>query len=218
MRDDPAVAAELTRIGRLLVADGLVVGTGGNISARLGAADEILITPSGYSLAELQPEDLVRLNLQGEARSGRARPSSEWQVHVEAYKARPDVQAVLHLHPPVSTMLDAIGRAIRLITTDHSYYVREIRRVPYIFPGTQELAEAVASQLDGADVVLIRHHGCLVAAGDLGAAYQCALNLEAAAVATYGALLLGDQTTACPPGFLQRIRDLEAAGVTHDKH
>lgn len=218
MRDHQAVAAELLHFGRLLVADGLVVGTGGNISARLDTHDEILITPSGHSLAELDPADLVRLDLEGKVLGGRARPSSEWQMHVETYKARPDVRAVLHLHPPISTMLHAIGRPIRLMTTDHSYYVREIRSVPYIYPGTQELAEAIAGQLDGADVVLVQFHGCLLAAADMAAARQRALNLEAAAAATYQALLLGDGTTACPPEFLQRMRDAEASGVTHGRH
>jgi L-fuculose-phosphate aldolase len=211
MPDAETITAQLLRFGRELVAEGLVVGAGGNLSARLPAGDEIIITPSGYSLAELEPEDLVRMGLDGGTRAGRAAPSSEWQMHIEAYLARPDAQAVFHLHPTVSTLLHAIGRPIRLITTDHAYYVREMRSVPYLPSGTIELAQAVAAQLAESDVVLLKHHGCLLTATGLEAAYHRAVNLEAAAMATYRAVLLGDETTVCPPEYMERIRGLEAA-------
>lgn len=220
MPDAQTITAELLRFGRKLVAEGLVVGAGGNLSARLPTGDEILITPSGYSLAELEPEDLVRMGLDGEVRAGRVPRSSEWQMHVEAYLARPDAQAVFHLHPTVSTLLNALGRPIRLITTDHAYYVREIRGVPYLPSGTIELARAVAAQLAGADVVLLKHHGCLLTATGMEAAYHRAANLEAAATATYRATLLGDETTVCPPEYMERILGLEAAagGSTYGRH
>jgi L-fuculose-phosphate aldolase len=118
----------------------------------------------------------------------------------------------------VSTTVHAIGREIRHLTTDHAYYVRNIPAVPYMHSGTIELAEAVAAQLDGADVVLLKHHGCLLVADAANLAYQRAMNLEAAAMATYRAVMLGDETTVTPPEYLERILSMESAGQGYGKH
>jgi L-fuculose-phosphate aldolase len=218
MKDPRSIGEALLFEGSKLVTAGLVVGTGGNLSGRLPGDDRFLITPSGYSLAELEPDDLVEVRLDGLQPDAQGRPSSEWQMHAEAYRARPDAQFVFHLHPPASAMLHAIGRPIRFLTTDHAYYVRAIHEVPYLHSGTIELARTVAAQLDGANVVLLRHHGCLIVAETADLAYQRAMNLEAAAMATYRALLLGDETTVTPPEYMERIHALEAAGEGYGKH
>jgi L-fuculose-phosphate aldolase len=218
MQEHRTIGEALLAEGAKLVTAGLVVGTGGNLSGRLPGGDAFIITPSGYSLAELRPDDLVEVRLDGRLLDASRTPSSEWQMHAEAYRARPDAWFVFHLHPPVSAMLHAIGRPIRFLTTDHAYYVRELREVPYMHSGTIELARAVAAQLDGANVVLLRHHGCLLVADTADLAYQRAMNLEAAAVASYRALLLGDATTVTPPEYMERILSLEAAGEGYGRH
>jgi len=205
---DQAADAVL-RLGRRVAAGGLVVGAGGNVSARVGP-DEILITPSGYALDEIDRGDLVVLGLDGAVHSGAARPSSEAHMHLAAHRARPDATVALHVHPPHANLLAATGQRIRLITLDHAYYVRRLALVPYLPSGTEELAEAVASRLAEVDVVVLTHHGCLVVAPDAATAYERAANLEAAATATYRALLLGDKTTVCPPEYLARIEAIEA--------
>jgi L-fuculose-phosphate aldolase len=217
MTDQRSIAESLLFQGNKLVTAGLVVGSGGNLSGRLPGGDGFIITPSGYSLAELTPEQLVRVRLDGSVPVGQLKPSSEWPMHAAAYQARPDAQFVFHLHPPVSTTLHAIGQAIRHLTTDHAYYVRELHEVPYINSGSPELAEAVAAQLDGAEVVLLKHHGCLLVADTADLAYQRAMNLEAAAMATYRAAQLGDETTVTPPEYMEWIRSLEAAGQGYGK-
>lgn len=218
MTDRRTIGKALLHEGGKLVTAGLVVGTGGNLSGRLPSGDAFIITPSGYSLDELTPDDLVEVQLDGQIPAGGHKPSSEWQMHAEAYRARPDAQFVFHLHPPVSTTLHAIGKPIRSLTTDHAYYVRELHEVPYMHSGTIELALAVAAQLDGANVVLLRHHGCLLVAETADLAYQRAMNLEAAAMATYRASVLGDETTVTPPDYMDRIRSLEAAGQGYGRH
>jgi L-fuculose-phosphate aldolase len=218
MTERRTIDEALLHEGGKLVTAGLVVGTGGNLSGRLPAGDAFIITPSGYSLAELTPDDLAEVGLDGQLSGGPRKPSSEWQMHAEAYRVRPDARFVFHLHPPISTTLHAIGKPIRFLTTDHAYYVRDLHEVPYLHSGTMELALAVAAQLDGANVVLLRHHGCLIVADTADLAYQRAMNLEAAAMATYRALLLGDETTVAPPEYMERIRSLEAAGQGYGKH
>jgi L-fuculose-phosphate aldolase len=218
MTDRRTIAEALLHEGNKLVTAGLVVGSGGNLSGRLPSGDAFIITPSGYNLAELTPDDLVEVRLDGHLPPARLKPSSEWQMHAEAYQARTDAQFVFHLHPPISTTLHAIGKPIRFLTTDHAYYVRDLHDVPYMHSGTIELALAVAAQLDGANVVLLRHHGCLLVAETADLAYQRAMNLEAAAVATYRALMLGDETTVTPTDYMERIRALEAAGQGYGRH
>lgn len=206
-------AAAVVRLSHRLAASGLVVGTGGNVSVRTGDG-EIMVTPSGFALDELTATDLVAIDLDGQVRSSAGGiPSSESHMHVAAHLARPEMPVVVHVHPPYANLLAALGHPIRLITLDHAYYVRRMARVPYLPSGSIELADAVAAQLAGADVVILAHHGCLVVAADAGAAYERVANLEAAATATYRALLLGDTTTVCPPEYMARIlaRELAAA-------
>ena len=82
---------------------------------------------------------------------------------------------------------------------------------------TPELAKAVAAQLEGAEVVLLKHHGCLLVAGTPDLAYQRAMNLESAAMATYRAVQLGDNDTVTPPQYMEWIHGLEAQGKGYGK-
>jgi L-fuculose-phosphate aldolase len=210
MADTAGLIDELVHVGRKAVARGLVLGSGGNLSARLPGADECVVTASGTWLDELTPDDFSVVGLDGAHRGGHPAPSSEVQLHLHSYRARPDVNAVIHLHPQLSVLLDALGHEVRLFTIDHAYYVRRVATVPYIASGTEELARAGAEALAGADAVILGHHGCSVVGPTVEAAHKRVANLEEAAVATYRALLLGDTTTVCPPQYLERIRRLEA--------
>lgn len=205
------VRERVVAIGRAVHAAGLVVAAGGNIAARAGPAS-LWVTPTAWSLAELTADDLAEVTLDGRHLHGRNAATSELPLHLAAFGVRPDVRWSMHLHPPTATLLDALDVPIRTITTDHAYYLRSIARVPYLHPGGTEVAEAAAGALGDADVVLLRHHGCLVVADTPDLLVSRALNLEAAAVATYRARLLGDRDTACPPEFLQHTREQEARG------
>ena len=205
------VVAQLIALGRKAVAGRLVIGSGGNLSARLPGADHFVVTASGAWLDELAPAHFSVVGLDGTRRGGHAQPSSETPLHLHSYRACPDVNAVVHLHPQLSVLLDALGHPIRLITIDHAYYVRRIATVPYLPSGTTELAEAGAAALAAADVVILGHHGCSVVADTVELAHKRAVNLEEAALATYRALTLGDATTVCPPAYLERVERLEAA-------
>lgn len=210
MADHAGLVDQLVAVGAKAVARGLVLGSGGNLSARSPGADECVVTASGTWLDELTADDFSVVGLDGRQRGGHPKPSSEVQLHLHSYLARPDVNAVIHLHPQLSVLLDALGHQIRLLTIDHAYYVRRVATVPYIASGTDELARAGAEALADADAVILGHHGCSVVGATIEAAHKRVANLEEAAVATYRALLLGDTTTVCPPEYLERVRRLEA--------
>ena len=204
---------QLITVGRKAVAAGLVIGSGGNLSARLPGADECVVTASGSWLDELTREDFSVVAIaDGAVRGGHPRPSSETPLHLATYRVRADVNAVVHLHPQTSVLLDALGHPIRLLTIDHAYYVREVRSTPFIQSGTQELADAGAAAVaDGCNCVILGHHGCSALGETVELAHKRAANLEEAARATLVMLQLGDTTTVCPPAYLSTIRAKELA-------
>ncbi len=199
---------QLIKVGRKAVSAGLVIGSGGNLSARLPGADECVVTCSGSWLDELTTADFSVVAIaDGTVRGGHPKPSSEAQLHLATYRVRADVNAVIHLHPQASVLLDALGKPIRLLTIDHAYYVREVRSTPFIQSGTPELAQAGAAAVaDGCNCVILGHHGCSVLGETIELAHKRAANLEEAARATLTMLQLGDTTTACPPEYLERVR------------
>ena len=205
--------AQLIVVGRKAVTSGLVIGSGGNLSARLPGADECVVTCSGSWLDELTPEQFSVVAIaDGTVRGGHPAPSSEVPLHLATYRARPDANALIHLHPQTSVLLDALGYPIRLLTTDQAYYVREVRSTPFLQSGTPELAKAGADAVaDGCNCVILGHHGCSVIADTIELAHKRAANLEEAARATLTMLQLGDTTSVCPPAYLETIRAQEAA-------
>ena len=203
-----ALLAELCSAGRSLVTAGLVLGSGGNLSARPAGGDVAAVTARGTWLDRLTPADLSLVRLaDGAVLGGAPAPSTELALHLECYRARPDVTAVVHVHPQLSVLLAALGRPIRLLTTDHVAYVGEVRVAPYRHPGTAELAaEAAALLADGCNCVVLSHHGCSVVADSVEMALRRVLNLEEAARLTHAALLLGDTTAGGPPGYRDRLQ------------
>jgi len=208
---DPVPA--LIRAGRDAVGQGLVVASGGNLSARGSDPDTFVVTGRGTHLDRLDDTSFVTMTVDGEARA-RTRglaPSSEWRLHQRTYRARPDVDAVIHLHPQYCVLLDALGRRLRLLTLDHVAYLPPIARIPFHPNGSEELADASAEACgtaeDPCNCVVLAHHGCSALGSGARAvddAMRIALNLESAAAATYRMLLLGDETTEFPPGLRAR--------------
>jgi L-fuculose-phosphate aldolase len=196
------LVAQLVEVGAAAVARGLVLASGGNLSARLPGEEAFVVTAAGTWLDRLTPEDFSVVTLDGQAVGGAARPSTEWRLHQRTYRARPDVHAVVHLHPQHTVLVDALGHPIRLLTLDHVTYVRSVGRVPFLPTGSDELADAAADAARAHDCVVLAHHGCSALGPDVEMAFRRALNLEEAAVATYRCLLLGDTTTAFPADAL----------------
>lgn len=191
------LVAELVGVGSDIVARGLALASGGNLSARIDE-ERFVVTGAGTWLDRLRPEDFAVMTLDGEVLAG-AKPSSEWKLHQRSYAVRPDVRAVVHVHPQHAVLLDALGRDIRLITLDHAYYVRSIGRTPFYPNGSDELADSAAEQAREHDCIVMGHHGCSALGDSVAMAFRRALNLEEAATTTYRALLLGDTSTTFPP-------------------
>lgn len=202
--DETHPAWQLIDVGRLLVRQGFVQASGGNLSVRDGE-NGMVITGTGTWLDRLRPDDLVPLTFDG-AHTGGVRPSSEWLLHARIYAARPDVNSVIHMHPQYALLLYALGKQIRFITQDHAWYVGSYGHTPYHANGSDELADSAAEQLTlGHDVCLMGHHGIAAVGESVEWALRRAINFEEAATLTYRALALGDETATFPPDRLHLL-------------
>lgn len=191
---------QLADVGRSAVARGLVVASGGNLSARLPGREAFAVTGAGTWLDRLGPHDFSTLAFDGRVLEGCPQPSSEWRLHARTYEVRPDVNAIVHLHPQTAVLLDALGHRVRLLTLDDVSYLREIRRIPFFPNGSDELAEAAAEASVGCDVVILANHGCSTLGETVEMAHRRALVLDKAAENTFRLLQLGDRDTAFPAG------------------
>lgn len=165
MDNTSRVKSELAGAIRRLYERGLVSGVGGNASTVLPSRKEILITPAGYFKGGVAVGDIVKVSIGGKA-VGRGRPSSELATHLEAYRLRGDVNAVIHGHPPTAVALVTAGVSIPAMTPEHAVMIRSLEVVDFAVPG-EAGAKAVRKSLERCDVVGIRNHGFFSLGGDL---------------------------------------------------
>ncbi len=199
---------ELVAVIRELYASGLITATGGNLSVRVPGSQEIWITPSALFKGDLRPELMVRLRLDGQVVDPEARsPSSEWRMHCSVFLARPDVEAIIHAHAPQATILTLSGLPFLPISTEAAF-LGDVARVPFIMPGTAELAEAVAQALGGGPAVLLQNHGILVAGSSLRRAADMAEVLERTAEVILGCYAVGKEPPLLPQEALATLREV----------
>lgn len=191
------VVARLIDTGQDSVDAGLVLATGGNLSARVPGTDTFAVTGTGCRLDRLTPSDFAVMTLDGSVLHG-AEPSSEWRLHQRTYQIRPDTGAIVHVHPEYAVLVDAMGERIRQVTLDHVAYAPVVERIPFHPNGSTALADAAADAARRADCVVLAHHGCSTLGPTPAAALRGALNLESAARYTYRMLLRGDRMTEFP--------------------
>jgi L-fuculose-phosphate aldolase len=168
---------------------GINQGTSGNISLRQD--DGMLITPTSVPYDAMKPEQIVFMKLDG-APPARQRPSSEWRFHRDILKARGDVNAVVHAHPPYATMLAIMGREIPAV----HYMIAcaggdTIRCAPYATFGTEELSRHAVTALEDRSACLLAHHGMIVTGTSLAKAMWLAVEVETLARQYHGALQIG---------------------------
>ena len=146
----------ICRVGRLMYRQGYVDGTGGNISARL-AADQILMSPSGLATGFLEPDQLVIVNLAGERvdepneANAELRPTSESSMHLECYRQRDDVMAVVHAHPPTAIALTLVGFDFQqCLIPEMVVLLGLVPTAPYSTPSSKENRDAITNLNTGA--------------------------------------------------------------------
>ncbi len=168
---------ELTEVTREMYRRGLVGAYSGNTSMRLtGAGDEglLLVTPTHHPYYRLQPADLVVVDLYGHpVEEGGMQPSSETQLHLEIYRRRDDVGAVVHTHSIYASVAAVVGRDIPPLIDEMLMTIGgPIKVSKYAFPGTQDLAEAAYTALGERNAALLRNHGVVGVGPDIWEALE----------------------------------------------
>ncbi|MGA5649968.1 class II aldolase/adducin family protein [Streptomyces seoulensis] len=173
--DEARAWDELVATARRTVADGLVVGTSGNVSARVG--DTVLVTPSGVPYDRLTPADVTGVDLAGRQVLGTLVPTSELPMHLAVYRTT-GARAIVHTHAVHATAVSTLVTELPAIHYMTGALGGPVRVAPYAPYGTPELAAHVLRALDGRSGCLLRNHGTLTHGDTLDRAYDRTAQLE----------------------------------------
>ncbi len=187
-REKQRVAAAARR----LAGEGLVVGTAGNVSERAGQL--VAITPTGAVLAELEPDQIVVVGLDGAPVEGDLAPTSELELHLGVYR-RYGAGAVAHAHSPIGTALACVLDELPLIHYQMLALGGPVRVVPYATFGTPELARLTLDALQDRSAALMSNHGTIAIGPDLDTAIENSLLLEWASELYWRAAAVGRPRT-----------------------
>jgi L-fuculose-phosphate aldolase len=166
---------ELVATARRTVADGLVVGTSGNVSVRVG--DTVLVTPTGVPYDRLAPDDITGVGLDGRQVIGSLRPTSELPMHLAVYRAT-EARAIVHTHAPHATAVSLLVPELPLVHYMAAAMGGPVRVAPYAAYGTPELAGNTLRALAGRTACLLRNHGTIAHGASLDQAYDRTAQLE----------------------------------------
>jgi L-fuculose-phosphate aldolase len=192
----------------------LNVGTAGNVSTRLGTS--MLITPIGVPCEMMRPEMIAAMPINGEygAWAGPLKPSTEWRVHLDIMRARPDVGAIVHFHPTFCTALSMLNKPLLaahyMIAMFGGSVVKCTKYAPF---GTKELADLVVEGLGDRHAVLLGNHGALTTGADLPSAMRRARELENLARMYYYSICAGRPAILADEEVMRIVERFKTYGV-----
>ena len=190
-RIEEQIRADIVEVGRRLYARGFVASNDGNISVRLDER-RLITTPKSVSKGFMTPDMMVVVDFEGKKLAGDREASSELPMHLEIYRNRADVNAVVHAHPPIATGFAVAGipltRAVlaEVVTTLGSIPIAE-----YGTPSTAELPEAVRKYIKAHDGLLLANHGAVTCCKGVMTAYYKMETIEHFAKISLVARMLG---------------------------
>jgi L-fuculose-phosphate aldolase len=186
-----SLRADIVEVGRRMYARGYTASNDGNISVRI-ATDRLLMTPKSVCKGFMTPDMMCVTDLDGKKVSGDRDPSSEALMHLEVYRQRPDVNAVVHAHPPIATGFAVAGIPLdRAVLAEVLTTLGSIPLAEYATPSTSELPEAIRKYVRAHDGMLLANHGALTVGADLFSAYYKMETIEHFAHISLVARMLG---------------------------
>ena len=198
------IKEQMCDIGRRIWIKGFCAGNEGNHSYRIGE-NRVLCTPTGISKGNLKPDDICTVDLEGKQVAGKLKRTSEILLHLAIYKARPDIKAVVHSHPPHATAF-AIAN-VELPTCIHpeaEVFLGAVKTAKYVTPGDTRLGESILPYVKDSNAILLQNHGTVTFDKDLEGAYY---KLEI--VDAYSRiLLLAKQIGSIRPLDAQEMKEL----------
>lgn len=180
----------ILEVGRRLYQRGFVAANDGNISV-MTAPGVLWATPTGVSKGFMTADMLVRTDLDGTVLEGSARPSSELKMHLRAYRENPEIRAVVHAHPPVSTAFAIAGIPLdQPILSEAVMQLGAVPVAPYAQPGTRAVPDSIAPFCRTCRAVLLANHGAVTWGASLMEAYFRMESLEHYAQTTLNSVYL----------------------------
>jgi L-fuculose-phosphate aldolase len=202
---------QIVDFGKKLLAAGLTVGCGGNLSVFNRKRSLIAISPSGVDYPDMTAEEVVVVDPDGNLRQGRAKPSSEVNIHLALYRRRNDACAVVHTHSVYATTLACLGWELPAAHYLVAFAGNKVPLAPYATFGTPELAENVRVAMeDGYNAVLMANHGLVAVGRSLARAFTVAEEIEFAARVYLQACCAG-KPNILPDEEMRRVAEKFAA-------
>ena len=180
---------DICRYSNLLYQRGLVGAAGGNVSAKKG--DSIYVTAGGKSLRDIKSEDIVEVDIRGDLVDNytKLKPSKETSMHLNIYKARKDIDSIIHVHPIHATAFTIGGKTVPMITVTSKLKLKDVPLVEYAEPGSNKLSEMVFKTVQGApediNALLLEAHGLIVFAKGMENCFNIAELVEETAEIYY---------------------------------
>ncbi len=186
---------DIVRVCHLMYEKGWVAANDGNVSVRLDN-NRVLCTPTSLSKGMVKEEDLILCDGNGNKIEGRLDRTSEIAMHNTIYSLRPDVQAVVHAHPPVATGFATAGRALdKALLPEVVIQLGAVPLASYGLPGTAALTAGMLTLIPNYDAILMQNHGCVAYGSDVWQAFFRMETVEHFARISFVAEMLGG---ACP--------------------
>jgi L-fuculose-phosphate aldolase len=208
------IKEQLCDIGRRIWLKGFCAGNEGNHSYRIGP-DRFLCTPTGISKGNLKPDDICTVDGEGKQIAGKRKRTSEFLMHAAIYKARPDVNAVIHSHPPHATAFAIAG--VELPTCIHpeaEVFLGPVKTAKYVTPGDKRLGESIMPFVKDSNTVLMGNHGAVCFHADLEICYYQLEIVDAYARILLLTKQLGNVNTLNGPEMVELIKLKERFGFT----
>lgn len=188
------IKQQIIKIAQKMYKDKLVAGTSGNISIYNQDSNLMFITPSNIDYSVMRSEDIVCLTLDGKIKESISgyKPSSEWRMHAEIYRDKPEVKSVIHTHSQNATAFAVVHQDIPIILVEMVPFCGgEIGRAKFSLPGTVELGKEAVKALENRYVCLLENHGVVAIGNSVNQAYLRAVYAEDAATIYMKALQCG---------------------------
>lgn len=208
------VKRDIIEVGRRIYNRGFVAANDGNITVRIGP-DEVLTTPTGVSKGFMTPDMIIKVDMDGTVKSGKWKPSSELKMHLQVYREREDVNAVVHAHPPHATAFAVAGIPLKKpIMPEVVISLGWVPVAEYGTPSTEEIPQAISKYLQCYDALLLENHGALTVGTDVYNAYFKMETLDLGAQISLLARQLGGEKAISPANVEKLLEVRRNLGIS----
>jgi len=195
--DSSEIRRAFLEVCHRIYAKGFAAANDGNVSYRVG--DNFLATPTGFCKGDLRNDDLIIIDREGKVVEGKYKPSSELPMHLEIYRQRPDVNAVVHAHPPYCTGFATAGIPLdRCVLPEVVMTIGSVPLTRYGTPSTEEIPQAIREVIKTCDALLLANHGAVTVSDNLLDAYFKMERIEHYAHILFIARQLGGEIQLSP--------------------